>query len=106
MVIHYIHTVYTHSSFDNTKNKLGYYRGEDCMKEFCKTLRKHAERIIYWEKKEMIPLTDKESKSYEKRCYICKKRFTKDNKKVRDHCRFTGKYRGAAHSKCNMNYEL
>ena len=38
----------------------------------------------------MIPLTDKENKSYEnqKRCYISKKRFTKDNKKVRDHCHF------------------
>ena len=36
------------------------------MKDFCKTLRKHAERIIYWKKKkEIIPSTDKESKSYE-----------------------------------------
>ena len=35
-----------------------------------------------------------------------KKRFTNDNKKVRDHCHFTGKYRGAAHSKCNMNYKI
>ena len=56
----------------------------------------------------MIPLTDEENKSYEiqKRCYICKKRFTKDHKKVRDLCYFTGKYRGAAHNKCNMNYKI
>ena len=56
----------------------------------------------------MIPLTDEENKSYEneKRCYICKKRFTKDNKKVRDHGHFTGKYGGAAHSKCHMNYKI
>ena len=28
-----------HSSFDTTKNKLDYYRGEDYIKEFCKVLK-------------------------------------------------------------------
>ena len=32
--------------------------------------------------------------------------FTKDNKKVRDHCHFTGKYRGASHNMCNMHYKI
>ena len=56
----------------------------------------------------MIPLTDEENKSYEnkKRCQVCKKLFKKDDKKVTDHCHFTGKYRGAAHNKCNMNYKI
>ena len=36
----------THCSFDKTKNKLDYYRGEDCMKKFCKDLREHATKII------------------------------------------------------------
>ena len=26
--------------------------------------------------------------------------------KVRDHCHYTGKYRGAAHSKCNLEYKI
>ena len=35
------------------------------MERFCKDLREHARKIINYEKKEMIPLTDKENKSYE-----------------------------------------
>ena len=30
------YSLFTHCSFDETKNKLDYYRGEDCMKKFCK----------------------------------------------------------------------
>ena len=45
------------------------------MERFCKDLKKRATKIINYEEKEMIPLTDKENKSYEKQkvCYICKK---------------------------------
>ena len=31
-------SLFTHCSFDKTKNKLDYYRGKDCMKKFCKDL--------------------------------------------------------------------
>ena len=50
----------------------------------------------------MLPLTKNELKSYEdaKESYICGKFFLKklieDHRKVRDHCHYTGKYRGAA----------
>ena len=57
----------------------------------------------------MIPLTDEENKSYKKQkvCYKYKKGFSTDddNKKyhkVRDYYHYTGKYRGAAHSICNL----
>ena len=55
----------------------------------------------------MIGLTYEENKSYnnQKFYYICKKRFITDkDNKVRAHCHFTGKRKGAVHSKCNMNY--
>ena len=56
----------------------------------------------------MIPLTDEENRSYEnqKFCHICRKLFTKDDKKLKDNCHFTNKYRGAAHNECNMNYKI
>ena len=102
------YSLFTYFLSDNTKNKLINYRGENCMKMLCKDLKEHAKRVIYCEKKEMMSLTDEENKFYEnqKFCCICKKRFKKDNKKVRDLCHFTGKYIGAAHNKCNMNYKI
>ena len=39
------YSIFTHCSFDKTKNKLDYYRGKDCMKKFCKGLRTHATKI-------------------------------------------------------------
>ena len=93
-------------AFDNTENKHTLYRGEDCMKKFCESLREHAKNIIDFEKKKMLSLTKEELKSYQDRkmCYICGKRFLKkfpndkNYRKVRSHCHITGKYRGAAHS--------
>ena len=60
-------------------------------------------------KKKLIPLTEEENKSYKKQkiCNICKKGFSTDDNnktyhKVRDHCHYKGKCRGAAHSICNF----
>ena len=47
------YSIFTHSSFDKSKSKLNYYRGEDCMKKFCKDLREHATRIINCKKKKI-----------------------------------------------------
>ena len=77
------------------------------MKRFCKDLMDHATKIIDFKKKTMIPLTKEEEDNYdeENTCYIYKKDFNNDTK-VRDHCHFTGKYRGAAHNMCNLRYKI
>ena len=75
------------------------------MEMFCKDLRDQAMKIINYEKKDMIPLTSEEKEFYEKQkvCYICEKEFSTDKNdkkefklkhKIRDHCHYTGKFRG------------
>ena len=66
----------------------------------------------------MTPLTSDEVALYQsqKQCYICRKAFCYDKQKqeksfklyqkVRDHCHFTGKFRGAAYCICNLRYKV
>ena len=82
------------------------------MKKFCLDLKKHATKIINYEKKEIIPLTKKEEKKHNKQkvCHICKKGFSTDDSykkyhKAKDHCHYTEKYTGAAHDICNLRYK-
>ena len=89
----------------------------NCIEKFCKDLKKLGTEMINFKKKEMIPLTHKEIKSYEKQkvCHIQEKKFCDDkNKKseydfyhkVKDHCHYTTKFRGAAHNICNLRYNI
>ena len=74
-------------------------------------------KIINYEKKKITPLNDEEKEAYEnqKNSYICEKKFCTDKnnekefnrmQKVRDHCHYTRKYKGAARSICNSNYKI
>ena len=38
------YSLFTNCPFDKTKNKLNYYRGDDCMKKFCKDLREQQQK--------------------------------------------------------------
>ena len=81
-----------------------------CIETFCRDLKEVGTEIINFEEKQMIPLTNKEIKSCEKQkvCHICEEKFCsdKDKKKAKDHCHYTGEFRGAPHSKCNLRYKV
>ena len=107
------YSLFRHCLFDKTKNKLDYYRGKNCMKNNISLyLKKCATKIINYEKKEMIPLTKKEKKIHldQKFVIYAKKGFSTDdgNKKyhkIRNHCHYTGKYKGAAHNIFSLRYK-
>ena len=97
------------SRIDNTCQPY-LYRGEDCMKQFVEKLTEIKKDIF--EKMNMIKpmddLTNEQKLEFRlaSNCSICGKKFEPDDEKVRDHCHFTGKYRGAAHVKCNLDYSF
>ena len=67
----------TISSFKNIQNRHDVYRGKDCIKKFCKSLREHALEIINFKKKKMKLLGKEQQESYENG-----KTFVKKNLKI------------------------
>ena len=104
----------TISSVKTIESKHDKYRGKDCVKRFCESLRDHTMQIIKFKKKKMKLLTKEQQESYKnaKIYYICKEKFenkyVKDKKhcKVRDHCHYTGEHRSAVHNIYNLKYTL
>ena len=71
---------------------------------FVKWLEEDVKKIANIKPKKMV-ITKEEEKQFDKAsdCWICGEKLGNDDK-VRDHCHYTGRYRGAAHNKCNLNY--
>ena len=73
------------------------------MDVFIKWLEEDVKAIANIEEKEMI-FTVEDRKQFNKAsdCWICGEYLGND--RVRDHCHFTGRYRGPAHNSCNLKY--
>ena len=70
---------------------------------FIKWLEDDVKVIANIKPKKMV-FTKEDEKQFNKAsdCWICGEELGND--RVRDHCHYTGRYRGAAHNNCNLNY--
>ena len=77
---------------------------EDISKVFVEKLVEVTKGIYndFYRRPKPLRLTRAEQKSFDEAetCHICNKELRED--KVRDHCHFTGQYRGTAHNSCNL----
>lgn len=86
------------------------YFGEDAAQEFVNHLLEESHEISQlYSTESALPmeLTQEDSNNIllAQNCHICGKDFTTDNPLVRDHDHLTGKFRGAAHNSCNINFK-
>ena len=101
-------------TFRSIENKHDVYIGKDCTKKFFESLREHAMKIINFKKIKLKLLTKEQQESYDnaKICYVCKEKFQNKGLKDKRYCQvkeyryYTGEYRGALHSICNLKYSV
>ena len=105
--------------YDNSYSKpVEIYRGEDCIEKFIMKMLSEVKdciKIVIEHFQKPLVMTDKNETHFQNStiCHICERKFNEERdkdkpskQKVRDHCHITGKYRGAAHSNCNLKWSI
>ena len=102
--------VYSTVAYGDASDPLKMYQDKDCVEEFVE----YIEEEVKWlyatlPQQPTTELTDalKRKHKASEKSHICLKEFNDPkNKKVRDHCHYTGLYRGAAHNDCNLKNKI
>src|SRR5258708_6082285 len=82
---------------------------DDVAQIFMNTLEENIKQIynkFKFVKKMIFKKLDNEIYNKATKCHICDGKFSVIDHKVRDHCHLSGKFRGAAHNSCNINYKI
>ncbi|XP_064214277.1 uncharacterized protein LOC135266857 isoform X1 [Tribolium castaneum] len=102
---------YIKCSYNDQLSKFQSFRGQSSVVDFITAL--EIDLIEIYKKylsivQPMLPLTIQEEFDYltATECHICQKPFQQNDIKVKDHCHLTGRYRSAAHSNCNLNFQI
>ena len=87
------------------------YRGKNAVNKFIKSILSeynYCRRVVkkHFNKNLIMSAKEEERFQWGNICCICNKLFDVADKKVRDHCHRSGKYRGAAHWSYNVNFKM
>ena len=86
------------------------YRDKNCVERFAEYIGKEVKRLYEtFPRQPMTRRTDVLKREHEaaEKCHICLKEFNDPrNRKMRDHCHYTGLYREEAHKNCNLKYKI
>ena len=87
------------------------YRGEKAVYIFMEKMLeevKYCKKIMKKEFNKPLRMMKDDEENFQKaiECYICNKKYTDEDIRVRDHCHITGKFRGSAHQDCNLKLRI
>ena len=97
---------------DKFSKPIQIYRGENSIHKFLSAMLKEADYCQQISKdhfNQPMCITKQQEQDFQEAtdCHICNQTFNDStDKKVRDHCHVTGRFRGAAHNSCNRSFRL
>ena len=96
---------------DKYSKEVKLFKGEKAVYKFMEEMLKevkYCKNVIKKEFNKPLKMTKQDEIQFRKtdECYICNKKYSDKDIKVRDHCHITGKYRGSAHQECNLKLRV
>ena len=96
---------------DKYSKPIKYYRGENAVYKFMEAMLdevKYCRQTIKYKFNKPLVMSPEDESNFRKAtsCHICCKQFTKNDRRVRDHCHITGKFRGSGHNQCNRDFTI
>ena len=96
---------------DKYSKPIKYYRGEKAVYKFMQAMLdevKYCRQTIKYKFNKPLVMSPEDEDKFQKStsCHICGKKYEPNDRRVRDHCHITGKFRGSAHNQCNRDFTI